>query len=193
MMRDLLFQPGPTFRTLAKANDPRVSLLRGPLRLLFFLACLVSFLASGTLNLRLLTDGAISFAFVPIIQVAALACTGRSAPRPSLTFTRRVDLFFAGFVPWLLWIIVVGAVLAIVPPQAQGDWLKPIAIGCLLPLLWSLWIDFNFFRQVGPRTERGAMVDLLVQRGIGWTATLGYFLGVAAWPEFWWLISKVRS
>lgn len=191
MPSDLLLRPGPAFRTLARVVSARGSTLRGPLRLLLFLSATSSLVASGTLNVRLLADGAISFAFVPVIQLAALALVWTVVHRPPLRFASVVDLFFAGHAPWLLWLVVVAAVCTVVPPRALSPWVWPLVIGTLAPIAWSVWIDFHFFREVAERAPRGAVWDLLLHRAIAWPLTLVYFFGIALRPEMTWLASKV--
>jgi hypothetical protein len=51
--------------------------LRRPLLLAFTLGCAVSLLASGRLSARLIVDGAVSFAFVPVFEVLAFAALYR--------------------------------------------------------------------------------------------------------------------
>ncbi len=165
-------------------------MIRGPLRLLLFLGAAVSLIASGTLNLRLLVDGAISFAFVPAIQLAALALVWNIAPRPSSGFAAVVDRFFAGHTPWLVWLVVVAAVCAVVPPRDLSPWMWPLVFGNILPIAWSIWIDFHFFRNAA-QPSRGALRDLFLHRAIAWPLTLLYFFGIALRPEIPWLASKV--
>src|SRR5215471_10121879 len=119
---------------------------RRPLLLLLFLGCFVSLMASGRITVRLIVDGAISFAFVPAFCLAGLAVVWRLGPRTALSFASVADAFFAGFTPWLLWLIVVSGVLAFVPPRAFGSWFFPVLITGALPLVWSLRIDWRFFR-----------------------------------------------
>jgi hypothetical protein len=58
----------------------------------FMLGWLVSLQASGRLRARLIADGALSFAFVPLFEMAALAAVYRLGPR-RISFARMVDLF----------------------------------------------------------------------------------------------------
>ena len=56
-------------------------------------------------------------------------------------------------------------------------------LATLVPVvLWSAWIDLHYFRAVLPRPA-GAFRDLLLERAIAWPCTIGYFIGVAIWPE----------
>lgn len=158
-------------------------------RLLVFVGCLVSVLASGRFTMRLFTDGLISFAFVPITQLMALVVAWRVGSRPSLPFRKAVDEFFGGFWPWLTWITILSAVFGMVAPRASAVLVRPAIYLTLLPLLWSLRVDFQFFRDVKARAPRAALLDLLIQRAISWGVALTYFFGIAVRPEIPWVLS----
>ena len=59
----------------------------------------------------------------------------------------------------------------------------------IVPIGWSLYLDWRFFRVVLPRRGRSALADLLAQRAIAWTSALGYFFGIVAWAQ---LVEWVR-
>ena len=158
-------------------------LARKALQLLLFMGSLISLLASGRFSVRLIVDGAISFAFVPVLCVVALAVVCRRRPRPGLPFARVVDRFFVGFTPWLFWIVIAGAVFACVPPRAFSPWFYPVLLAGAVPLGWSIWIDWQFFREVLEHSPRRALGDLVIHRAIEWVGTLAYFLGIAIWYD----------
>lgn len=183
----ILIDPGATFRELAA--DPRAdvwTLVRRPLLMLIVFACLVSLQASGRLSVRLIVDGAVSFAFVPLFELFSLAIVYRRGPR-QVPFARAVDLFFASNSPWLFWIVAFSTLRCLQTPRqatAPALWLVwTLELSLLAVAAWSARIDLHFFRHVLPRTEASPMRDLLLQRAIGWTCTLSYFFGIAAWPE----------
>jgi hypothetical protein len=73
---------------------------------LFVMGCLVCL--AGRVSARLIVDGAISFAFIPIIQIASFALVYRlSATDKRPSFALAADRFFAGDTPWLLWLLLV--------------------------------------------------------------------------------------
>src|SRR5262245_20165683 len=78
------------------------TLVRRPLLLMLVLGCAVSLGVSGRLTIRLLLDGALSFAFIPLSQLAGFALVYRLRP-PALPFADAVDRFFAGNTVWLWW------------------------------------------------------------------------------------------
>lgn len=156
---------------------------RGPLLVAFVLGCGVSGIASGRFTARLILDGALAFAFVPAIQLIALAIALRLTESRLTSFGHAVESYFAGYRPWLLWILVVTAAFAIVPARQLGPWLSPALFGSVVPLLWSLMVDFRFFRSRPGSSRAGAIRALALQRAIAWSLSLAYFIGIAFWYE----------
>jgi len=159
------------------------SWLRHSLFLAFVLGCFVSVATSGRLSVRLVTDGALSFAFVPAIEIAAFALVLTTGTRAEVPFRRAVDLFLLGNAPWLLWIVAAMVVAGLVPPKAVGSWMLPVFASSSLAAGWSARIDYVFFRDVMQRSPRGAIQDLILFRAMAWPAATAYFLGIAIWPE----------
>jgi len=158
-------------------------LVRRPLLLLLFVGCFISLMAAGRVTVRLIIDGAISFAFGPALCLVGLAVVWRLGPRTALSFASVADAFFAGFTPWLVWLIVVGGVLGIVPPHAFGSWFFPLLTSAAVPLIWSLRIDWQFFRDRFGRSPRQALRDLAIHRAVEWIGFVAYFLGIALWYD----------
>ena len=160
-----------------------MSLVRRPLLFLLFFGCVISLAASGRVTLRLIVDGAISFAFIPAWCLAGLAVVWRLGPRPTIPFARAADAFFAGFTPWLVWMIVAGGVFGLVPPRGFSPWFFPVLFAGAVPLVWSLRVDWRFFRGTLGRSPRQALRDLVIHRAIEWTGGVAYFLGIALWSD----------
>src|SRR5215469_3330411 len=94
--------------------------LKRPLFLAFFLGCTVSFLTVRTLTLRLIVPEMISWAFVPLIEIAALAAVCRRDCR-NTPFAELIDSFFSGYSPWLLWMTGLCAIWSLLSP-ARSRW-----------------------------------------------------------------------
>ena len=183
----VLLGPAAAFRELRQ--DQRAGpwvLLRRPLLLAFAMGCTVSLQASGRLSARLIVDGAVSFAFVPVFELAALVAVYRRRPR-GMPFARAADLLFTANAPWLVWLIAFDALRCLQSPaQATAPsvpltWI--LAASLILTAVWSAYIDLHFFRDVLPRPAGSAVPDLILQRAIGWSCGLVYFLGYAIWAE----------
>jgi len=164
---------------LARQASP----LRRPLLLAFVFGCAVSALASGRFSARLIADGAVSFAFVPAIELVAFALVYGTGTRQRLPFARVVDLFFTGNTPWLLWLAGLATVGCLVSPRHIGSWILPIGLSMLVPIAWSASIDFHFFREVTNRPAREAIRDLVLHRTLAWTSGAAYFFGIVIWSE----------
>jgi hypothetical protein len=161
--------------------------IKKALLFLLVMGCLVSASASGRVSARLILDGAISFAFIPIIQIAAFALVYRLSARRSSDklppFALAADRFFAGDTAWLLWLVIVAALLGIPPPRVTGAWFLTIAGTAIVPAIVVGRIDFRFFRQVMGATSRDATKRLLLHRAVGWILAIAYFFGIALWSE----------
>ena len=145
--------------------------------LAFVLGCGVSLLASGRFTLRLVVDGTLSFAFVPLCELVAFAIVYR-LQRGTRRFAQAVDRYFAGNTAWLWWLVALMAVTALLPARRLGSILAPLLFTSPLPIALSVRFDWRLFRGDG-RTRRQATVDIFLQRAIAWSLATAYFLGVA--------------
>lgn len=187
-----MFSPGAAFEALKNCPDGRrrVFALRRPFFLAAFLGCCVTLMAAWRLDLRLVAGETLSWAVLPLLQVFALAgaCAFR---RRSLRFSRLIDLFFAGFGPWMLWLIGFILAVSVTSPVRAARWATPpdvtVVLGSLLPIfLWSLYIDFRFFRVVMERTRAQAVLDVTLHRLIGWASWIFAFYGYVLSPLLAW-------
>jgi len=182
----VIVDPARVFRELIDDRRPGPwVLLRRPLLLAFAFGCIVSMEDSGRFSVRLIADGMISFAFVPILEALALGVVFRRHPH-LIPFARAVDMYFVANAPWLLWLVGFASMRAFETPVRATAMTTPLELTVLATLvpvaLWSAWIDVHYFRAVLPRPA-GAFRDLLIERAIAWPCTIGYFIGVAIWPE----------
>jgi hypothetical protein len=181
----VLLRPAATFRALAdEPTGGAWTLLRRPLLLAIVFGCLVSLEASGRLSARLLTDGIVSFAFVPIFEVLSVMLVYRRAPR-RLSLAQAVDLFFVANAPWLFFVFAVLAIRCLqTPVQATAmpeGWEWTLLLSLCPLAAWSLYIDIQFFRSISAQPDRGIAGDLTLQRVISWTCILGWYVGHEVW------------
>jgi hypothetical protein len=155
-------------RLLDQPEAAKWSSFRRPLFVAFLGGCMFSLVASRQLTLRHIVDGTINSCFLLGGQILAVAFTRRASP---ISFLRAIDLFFAGFGPWLVWMLGISAVWAFTPPihAFVRAGLHTILTSVCLVTVWSGYIDFQFFHQVFRRTPMRAAWDLLQQRVIAWT------------------------
>jgi len=147
------------------------------------MGCVVSASASGRISARLILDGAISFAFIPIFQIAAFAIVFRLRRSGDTSFPGAADRFFAGDFPWLLWLVLVAALLGSTPHRVNARWFLPIVVSAVVPAVLVARLDFRFFRHDMGATSRQAKSSVVLHRAIAWTLAIAYFFGIALWSE----------
>ena len=179
----VLVRPATEYPALPQDGTGAGLMLRRPVALAFVLGCVASVLASGRFTARLITDGTLSYAFIPAIELAAFAVVYRTGARRRIPFARAVDLFFIGNAPWLLWLVILAGVASIVPPRQLAPWLSLLFMGFLIPAAWSAYVDFHFFRAVMNRNVPGAVRDLMLHRVIGWSGFAVYFVAGSLWSQ----------
>jgi hypothetical protein len=153
-------------------------LARRPLLLALVLGLGISLFASGRFTIRLIADGALSFAFVPLAELAGFALV-YAIGRRALPFAEAVDRFFAGNTPWLWWLLTIMTAAALRPVVRQDGLLAPLLVAAPIPIALSVVIDLRFFREVMGSTRGRARIDVALQRMVSWSAATAYFFGVA--------------
>jgi len=169
-----------------------VTFIRKPLLFLLVLACSASLAASGRFSLRLFFDTSIALAAVPLIQVVAFALVYGSGRRP-LGFAAAIDSYLDGLWPWFGALTILGLFGAISSPMAAARWFSRIGAACMTTaIVVSLVLDWRYFQESLGRAPRRALVDVVVQRAVGWSATVLYFF-VTAIPKVSSLVPDVLS
>jgi hypothetical protein len=70
--------------------------------------------------------------------------------------------------------------IAVVSPVVTAQWFSRLGLACVVPAIAvSIWIDVGYFHNVLGRAQGRAVGDVLVQRMVGWSMTLLYFLFTA--------------
>jgi hypothetical protein len=181
----VMLQPAAAYQWLARlpASEESSSALRRPLFVAFLLGCMVSLITSQRLALRLVADGAINASFILLGQIGALALVWRRERVGS--FARAIDLFFAGYGPWSLWILSFSAVWAFASPMQAFAWTgsRWHWFTVVVAAAWSGYIDLRFFQCVLQRSAERAARDLLLQWAISWSVAIVIFGGGPLWSE----------
>ena len=184
------FRPAATFRVMAAQPSSSSFWLmwRRPLVLALIMGAMVSLAMTGTLTARLLLSGTLSWSFVPLIEVVALAMVlRRRATRGALA--THVDVFFAGFSIWYLFFI--GIALVPAAPlrfsQIAFGWLEYVGTAILL---WSLYVDYCYFRYAVGRTSGEARGDVFLHRALSWMPILLIIGAPGLWPTVRELLSR---
>ena len=146
--------PDKTYRELVAVNEPvRVwRMLHRPLIVLVVIATAVPIMAVQRITVALFASSIASFGFVVLIQMAVGAGIIASAGTRRASMTRALDLWFAGHVPYSLWLLAVAAAFAGLP-WASLDLLIALAI---IPAAWTTVIVAAFCRNVLGTSRAGA-------------------------------------
>jgi hypothetical protein len=182
----VLLHPQSTYAALAGQAIP-ISVwraLRRPAFVAFVLGCTISLITFPGLTLRLAGPSVIYWTFIPLAEILALGLTcGRKSG--SLSFPEKVDLFFAGHLPWLLWLIGLSAAFSFFSPGEAFAFTQPFWLLCAAPavIVWSAWIDFGFYRSILRSSRGGAVARLVAQRAISWSVILLIFSGSVVWQS----------
>jgi hypothetical protein len=173
----VLLRPAATYQALAELEGGAA--WQRPLWFAFLCGCTASLITSGRVTLRLVAPCAVYACLVPVVEIAVLAALLRG--RRNVPFRRAIDLFFMGHSGWSLWLLMVAAIFAFVPPAEAflytGSVFRWTTVGTAV--IWSGYIDYCFFRCVSP--DRPAW-NLLMQRTLSWTVGLILFGGASLWP-----------
>jgi hypothetical protein len=177
----VLVRPARTFESLAAASArPRGRAAfwlaaRRPLFLTFVLACVISLLATSVATLRLIPPTMLYWAFVPVVEILALAIVLRRRRGPR-GLSSLIDAYFAGHAAWTLLLLTAGAVVSVVGPQHWWFLITRPAIAAVVIVAgWSAYVDICFFRHVCGAPFRRAVRDAVVLRVIVWTLVFWIF------------------
>ena len=163
----IALSPDSTYRALV-ADDEHVAawrMLRRPLIVLIVIATAVPIMAVQRITLGLLDSSIMSFGFVVLIQMVVGAAFIASARSRRAALPRALDLWFAGHVPYSLWLLTVAAAFS-VAPWGSLDLLFALAA---IPAAWTAVVVAAFCRHVLGSSRAGAR----------WRATV-HFLGMWA-------------
>ena len=172
----LAFAPGVTFATLLA--DPRPLLWRRAGMAVLVVATAIPIMAVQRVTIGLAVVTALSWSFVLVIQAVVGAGLIASARSRRIAMTRALDLWFAGHLPYSLWILAVTASLANLP-AGSPDLLIASAV---VPATWTAVIVAAFCRVVLGTTHAGARWRAAFHFVVVWAITLEY----VAWSAGGW-------
>ena len=180
----MTLQPKAAFASLsAQAAQGRWLLVRRPAFVALVLGCTISLLTAHSLTLRLVASGALTWSFVPLLEMAGLAVVWRLGSRP-LSVPRAVDLFFTGHGLWSLWLIALAAYWSSVPaPPLTYRRFAIWAAAAGAVLLWSAYVDFCFHRSVLRSSPARSVCHILLQRALCWIPGILVFGYGSLWAD----------
>jgi hypothetical protein len=164
--------------------DTRI--IRQLLLFLFIIACTVSVVVTGRFTVREILDAAISFAFVPVVELVGFALAWRLS-RQTRTFNDATRMFVRGNFPWMFWCLGVMVAGWLVSPAQEnhipGAYRSTLLYGTAAAVfLWSLTIDLKYLRDVLNVSSGEAMRLVATQRLVSWGSGAVYFYSFAIPP-----------
>ena len=173
----VIARPARTFRHLAaRLPAPGIwTLLRRPLLVGVVLCYGISMLTAGTVTARLVVGAVLTWFYVPVIEVLGLwLVSWRTRDRPPMSVT--IDAFFVGRAPVTLFMLLLSATLASLPPDLRWWTLtRPALSLAILVFAWSVYVDVCFFRYVMHQTKSRAVRRAIGFRLFTWTMVCGIF------------------
>jgi hypothetical protein len=182
--------PDAAYRSLVEDDEPVGAwrMLRRPLVVAIVIGTAVPIMAVQRVTLGLLASSTISFSFAVAIQMAVGAAIIASSPSRRAGVPRALDLWFAGHVPYSLWLLVVTAWFA-TRQTASLDLLITLAV---IPAAWTAVIVAAFCRHVLGTSRAGARWRAAAHVVVIWAVGFEYVaLTAGGWFQIWAPISRV--
>ena len=156
--------------------------LRRPALVALVLGAGSSFASTGHLTVGLLLSGFVCWSFVPIVQIATAAAIMRSPSSSTLSFARRLDLWFMGHAPWSLWIVAATFAIGIAPTAGRVE--SCVIVSSLIPIAWTTIIAIAFCRIVLGDSRDTAIARTALHQTVTWAIVFLYVgWAVALWPR----------
>lgn len=173
--------PARRYRELLARDEPTgwVDALQRPGFVVMLLGTLVPMAAVGRVTLGLVVTAALSWSFAVAIQVLIGLAIVASAASRKTTMARALDLYFAGHVPWSLWL---SAIAAWITSGLDGLSFDVIAFSAMATAIWTAVIVAAFCREVLGTTASGAWLRVAAQQAIVWAVVFSYI----AWAAGGW-------
>jgi hypothetical protein len=188
----LMFRPSAAYQCLAELppGEGRWVALRRPLSIAILLGCMVSLVVSQRLTLRHVAGGAVNASLLLLGQIAALGIV-RGRER-KFSFSRTIDLFFASFGPWTLWILSFSAIWSFASTSRAFTLAGPGTMlpTALLAAIWSCSLNYRFFEHVLHRSRARAVWDVLRLSAMSSCMCILIFGWGALWPELMRLLGR---
>jgi len=184
----VMLAPMASYRRLVAEGPPagRWAWLRRPALVALVVGALLALGNAGQLLPTLLLGSAISWSWVPALQLLIAAPLMAVARQRKVPLAAAVDLFFMGHLPWSLWMMALAAMLLARFPQGLNGAFSFRALGAtaLVPALWTWVITFAFCRTVLALPRWLCVAWVLGYQALLWSCTHLY-VGAATyrlWP-----------
>jgi hypothetical protein len=157
-------------RHLQSESSPRWSrALVWPASIALLLGAVTAIAAANRVSVRLLASQTVCWSFVAAVQVLTGLLLIRSAPQRVVGTLRALDLFFAGHLPWSLW-LVAAAGLQVGDPSNM----TALLVSLLLPAAATPRILAAFCREVLGLSPSAARRRVVAHQLVTWLIILTY-------------------
>ena len=139
----------------------------------------VAIAATGQASPGLVASTTASWCWVVLLQLAiALVMTRPSEARRTVTEARAFELWFAGHVPWTLWLLLLAPAIRAYPTLPVEE----ILCSMLVPIVWTFVIAAAFGKYVLGRSTAASWLLALVHQLV----IIGLVLSYVAWSAGGW-------
>jgi hypothetical protein len=170
-------RPEATYRRLVTAPEPTslLRLLRRPAVVLLVISTLVPIMAVQRVTVGLVITTAVSWGFVVAIQWITGWLVVASAPARRVGFRRALDLWFAGHLPYSLWMLVFFSAMANMRSASVGL----VALSAVVPSAWTTAIVAAYCRIVLGASPSEARSRAAVHLAFVWIVGVTYMVWAA--------------
>ena len=173
--------PGASFARMVSARRDGTwrDALERPALYALLVGTSVAIAATGRASLGLVASTTASWCWVVLLQLAiALVMTRTSQARRTVTEARAFELWFAGHVPWTLWMLLLAPAIRAYPTLPVEE----ILFSMLVPILWTCVIAAAFGKYVLGRSTAASWLLALIHQ----LAIIGLVLSYVAWSAGGW-------
>jgi hypothetical protein len=172
----LALNPTGTYERLLLGDPVRGwhTLLR-PAMVLLVIAVMVPIAAVQRVTAGLVATAALSWSFVIVIQAIVAAALIISARRRRVRIPTAFDLWFAGHLPYSLWVLVALASMT----TSYSASIELVIASAVVPAIWTMGLVSAFCRTVLLTTPAGARWRTAAHFVAIWGLTLSYIAWVA--------------
>jgi len=170
--------PSAAYQRLVSSPVHGWGVLRRPALVVLVIAVMSPIMAVQRVTLGLVATAALSWSFAVALQAVVGIGLIASAPSRRRSAVQALDLWFAGHLPYSLWIVAAFAVMVVAPFGLLG-----VLIGtAIVPAIWTAVIASAFCRIVLGTTTSGARWRVAGHFVAIWMITASYI----AWAAGGW-------
>jgi hypothetical protein len=177
----LAVTPSRAYRSLLAGDQATTwgRALERPALVALLVGATATIASTGRVTPALLLSTTLSWSWVVLVQMAIAVVMTRPLPAGRVvSAARAIELWFAGHVPWTVWLLAVAPLLRLAPDLD----VEQLLVSMLLPMAWTAPIAAAFSRTV---LERSA-VESWARAFVHHAAVVLIILSYVAWAAGGW-------